>query len=441
LKPARVDHIGGCRAQWLEPIMRIAYLINQYPKVSHTFIRREIAALELEGVLVERISVRATPVGALVDPADVEERGRTTALLDAGAGGLVRAGLRLGFSHPAAFLRALRLAVRCGRRSERGILVHLVYLLEACELLRIVERTGCRHIHAHFGTNSAAVAMLARELGGPTWSMTVHGPEEFDGPRAISLSEKIGRASAVVAISSFCKSQLQRWCGFEHWSKIHIVRCGLDHEFLEAAAEPIPPVPRLVFVGRLCEQKGPLLLIEAAGELKRRGTPFELLIIGDGELRGQVQHRVDELGLGEQVCLAGSKTNVEVREAIAGARALVLPSFAEGLPVVIMEAMALRRPVISTYIAGIPELLDNGTGWLVPAGDVAALVEAIEAVASASQAALAESGSAARQRVRAAHDIRTSARQLKTVFGSCIQNEEHYVTCAASPAPSATLTR
>ena len=174
--------------------MKVAYLVNQYPHVSHSFIRREVAALEALGVTVERFSVRPSSAD-LVDPADQAERGRTQVLLGAGALGLLGALLGAALRHPVRWLRALRRTVRLGRRSERGVLRHLVYLAEACLLVRWLRQCGSQHLHAHFGTNPAAVALLARLLGGPTYSFTVHGPEEFDRPDSLSLRYKIEGAA------------------------------------------------------------------------------------------------------------------------------------------------------------------------------------------------------------------------------------------------------
>jgi glycosyltransferase involved in cell wall biosynthesis len=391
---------------------RVAYLINQYPKISHTFIRREIEALERAGVAVSRFSVRRNP-DPVVSAADEEEAARTTVLLDAGAIGLAFGLLRAFLAHPRAFLGALALAFRTGRRSERGHLRHIVYLAEACLLLRHLRREGLRHVHAHFGTNSADVAMLCHALGGTSYSFTVHGPEEFDKADLWHLETKIARAAFVVAVSSFGRSQLYRHASPAHWSKIKVIHCGVDSSFLEAAPSPVTAAPRLVSVGRLSEQKGQLLLIEALGELHKRGRAFELSLVGDGELRPEVELAIARLGLGSKIHLVGWANEAQVRQLMLEARALVVPSFAEGLPVVIMEAMALGRPVVSTYVGGIPELLQNRrSGWLIPAGSREALVAALEEVLSSSPEALATLGAAGRVRVRARHEIGRIGRQI-----------------------------
>lgn len=392
--------------------MRIAYLVNQYPKVSHSFIRREIQALERQGVDVRRFALRGW-ADALADPLDLEERGRTRYVLAGGARRLVLALFRQLLGRPASFLRAFLAALRLGRRSHRGVLRHLAYLAESCVLFDWCRDQGIRHLHAHFGTNPAAVAMLLRLLGGPTYSFTVHGPEEFDAPVALSLGDKVRHAAFVVAVSSFGRSQIYRWVEHVYWPKVRVVHCGIDRSFHSADPVPIGESRRLVCVGRLCEQKGQLLLIEAMGRLAAEGLACELVLAGDGELRAEVERLIDAHGLRSSVRITGWVGSERVREEIQAARALVLPSFAEGLPVVIMEAMALGRPVISTYIAGIPELVVPGeSGWLVPAGDVDALVWAMRTVLEAEPAALDALGQRGRARVLARHDVDLAAARL-----------------------------
>lgn len=400
----------------VERVSKVAYLVNQYPKVSHTFIRREIVALEALGFSVERISVRPTP-DVLTDPADLDEQAKTRVLLDAGMAAIGAAAARTFATRPARFVKALRLALRMGHKSERGTLVHGIYLAEACLLREWLEETGCRHLHAHFGTNPATVAMLCQELGGPPFSFTVHGPEEFDKARLIGLMEKIRKAAFVVAISSFGRSQLFRLAQSDQWSKIHVIRCGIDDDFVRIQPAPATSVPRLVCVGRLCEQKGQLLLVEAAGRLARRGKDFELVLVGDGEMRAEVEAAITRHGIESRVRITGWLDGAAVREHILGARALILPSFAEGLPVVIMEALALARPVVSTFVAGIPELVDHEeNGWLVPAGSVEDLVDVMTAALETPPEQLEQMGNAGRRRVLSQHDVRQSARMLATLL-------------------------
>lgn len=400
--------------------MKVAYLTNQYPKVSHTFIRREIIALEARGIEVERFSIRETE-DKLVDPADIAEKERTFVVLGSGAVGLLTSLVSVALLRPIQFLNALICALQCGRRSDRGILRHMAYLAEACVLIGRLQNSHVEHLHVHFGTNPATVAMLCRLLGGPGFSFTVHGPEEFDKPEAISLGEKIRHARFVVAISEFGRSQLYRWCEHDCWPRIHVVHCGVDAMFLDQNVSPVPDVPRLVCVGRLCEQKGQLLLVEAAAQVARSGTDFRLVLVGDGPFRPEVESLSRRLGIADRVSITGWKSGSEVRDEILGTRAFVLPSFAEGLPVVIMEALALGRPVISTYIAGIPELVEPGvSGWLVPAGAIEPLASAIRTVLGETVDRLSAMGAAGATRVAEQHNIAIEAAKLGAHFQNAI---------------------
>ncbi|MFZ2629001.1 MAG: glycosyltransferase family 4 protein [Rugosibacter sp.] len=397
--------------------LRVAYLVNQYPKVSHSFIRREIQALERRGLEITRIALRGWQ-DRLIDAEDLRERGKTRYLLEDGISWLFVALLRTMLAKPVRFASALFLALRMGRRADRPWPLHLACLAEACRLVSWLEESGAQHLHAHFGTNSAEVAMLAHVLCGIPYSFTVHGPEEFDKPEFIGLREKIAHAAFVVAISSYGRSQLFRWSRSADWSKVRVVHCGLESAFYEVPLVALPRRPRLVCVGRLCAQKGQLLLIEAAAALRREGMDFELVLAGDGEMRGEIEAAVERHGLAAaHVRITGWISGEQVRAEILAARALVLPSFAEGLPVVVMEAMALRRPVLTTFVAGIPELVVAGeSGWLFAAGSVDELVTAIVDCLETSDEDLDCMGTMARQRVLARHNVDREAAKLATLF-------------------------
>jgi colanic acid/amylovoran biosynthesis glycosyltransferase len=396
--------------------MRIAYLINQYPKVSHSFIRREILALERRGFDVLRIALRGWD-GEVVDPQDLHERAQTRYVLKDGLPVLLAATLRMLVTAPLRFLAATALAFRMGRGAERSMPWHLAYLAEACRLLPWCESFGVTHLHAHFGTNAAEVAMLAHALGGPPYSFTVHGPEEFDKPQFLGIREKIRRSAFVVAISSYGRSQLYRWIDHTQWPKVKVVHCGLEPSFHHVVPVPLTSAAKLVCVGRLCEQKGQLLLVEAIATLAAKGIRVEVVLAGDGEMRGELEALIADNGLARQITITGWISAARVSEEILAARALVLPSFAEGLPVVIMEAMALKRPVLTTFVAGIPELVVAGTsGWLFPAGDVAALAAAIEDAVRRPSDELKRMGEAAYARVMERHSIDAEAAKLVRLF-------------------------
>ena len=398
--------------------MRIAYLVNHYPAVSHSFIRREILALEKQGITVDRIALRGWD-SPLVDPADGQERAQTRFVLNQGVMTLLAAVVGQVLKRPALAWAALRQATRMAKGSDKSLAYHWMYFVEACTVASWLRSGSIDHVHAHFGTNSAEVGQLASLLARATYSFTVHGPDEFDRPRAIGLAEKIRHAAFVVGISSFTRSQLFRWVERSHWAKIHVIHCGLDAGFYDSAVAEMAPSRVLVCVGRLGEQKGHLLLLEAMRLVVDRGHHFELVLAGDGEQRLAIEDRIVELGLASQVRITGWISSADVRRELLAARALVLPSFAEGLPVVIMEAMALRRPVITTFVAGIPELVRDGeSGWLVPAGDAEALADAIVACLTAAAGNLVAMGDAGRRRVLARHDVDIEAAKLASLFRS-----------------------
>lgn len=394
---------------------RIAYLTTQYPSVSHTFIRREILGLEALGYSIQRLAIR--PGGAAVDPEDQAEAERTFHCLAQPKATLVAKALVVLATRPNATLRALRCTVTMGKRSDRGVLKHLAYLLEAAILLREVKRAGSTHVHVHFGTNAAAVARLMRKLGGPTYSMTIHGPDEFDAAIGLSMGDKMIDAAFTVAITDYCAAQLRRWISYAEWHKLRIVHCTVGPAWLEAASPIQDDAENLVCVGRLAPQKGQLILVEAFARARRGSGRGHLVLVGDGEMRDVIEQRIADLDIQDHVTITGWQTEAQVREHLTKARALVLASFAEGLPVVIMEALALQRPVVATTIMGIPELVIPGeNGWLAPAGNVPLLAQAMTEAMTTPVDRLREMGAAGAARVQREHFTRTEVTKLDAAF-------------------------
>lgn len=392
--------------------MRLAYLCNLYPAVSHSFVRREIEAVEEAGHEVHRFSLRPARHD-LRDHADLKEADRTEAVLSRGWAALLVAAAMLLVTRPAKTFRAIAAAWELSAPGLKSKARHVAYWLEAAWLTQRLEQLRVEHLHAHFGTNPAAVTAIVRAWGGPPFSFTVHGPDEFDAPLALSLREKIERASFVVAISSYGRSQLMRWSNPAEWAKIAVVRCGVDRAFLNSDPATVPEDSKeFICVARLSAQKGLPLLISACDVLRTRGEAFILTIIGDGEMRAELEAEIRRRRLHDVVQLAGIQSSSEIREHLVRARAFVLPSFAEGLPVVLMEALALGRPVITTAIAGIPELVDSECGWLIAAGSEEALVEAMSDALHAPAEELAVKGRAGRDRIRQMHDSATNAEHL-----------------------------
>ncbi len=392
--------------------MRIAYFINQYPKVSHTFIRREIQALERRGVEVIRFAARAAS-NELIDPEDINELRRTQVLLNAGSAPFIFALGWIALRRPIRLCRAMCTAVQLGRRGEAGVIRYLIYLLEACWLVRKAELENISHVHAHFGTNSAAVVLLARMLNGPTYSITVHGPEEFDMPRSLSLAEKIENSSFTIAISSFCRSQIYRWIEPAYWDRIHEVHCAVDISQLTAVVEPVKDTSAFLCIGRLAPEKGQLIQLQALKLLVEQGLDLHITFAGDGPLRQLLEDYVKKWALENRVTFTGWIDERRIAELLRDCRALIVSSFAEGLPVVLMEALAMGRPAITTCIAGIPELVEHGeSGWLVPPADAQALAAAIREAYFTTPERLSEMGLKGRSRVIERHDVDREADKL-----------------------------
>lgn len=403
--------------------MKICYLSNQYPKVSHTFIRREIQALEQLGCSILRVCARQN-VGELVDPSDIRELEKVHSIAQGKILAVLFAGLIGAVTSPVKFLKAASMSFSLGCRDGGKIHKYLIYLAEACYLKKLCREHKVDHIHAHFATNPAAVALLCKIMGGPGYSFTVHGPEEFDRPLSLSLGRKIHGATFVVAISYFCRSQLYRWClSYQEWPKIHIVRCALDRE---SFAKPSPIITankkQLIAVGRLCEQKGFPLLLEAILLLKQQGVVgFHFNIVGDGPMRRQMELFIRDNELSELVTIVGYKSSAEVNSLLDQSCCLVVPSFAEGLPVVIMEAFARGRPVLVTQIAAMSELVEHGiSGWIVPAGDVGSLVDGISRAVAADGDLLNTMGGKGREKVAEQHDSLVEAKKLQELFSDSL---------------------
>ena len=396
---------------------RVAYLVNQYPAVSHTFIRREVFALERLGVTVDRISLTGWDL-PLVDPDDLSEREKTRYVQQGGVISLLGEALKMAVRRPRPFFRALKAALSMSRNAVRPLPYHLIYLAQACRVQRWLAETGATHLHAHFGTNPAEVACLTRILGGPEYSFTNHGSNELDGAPRLHFPKKIGGAKFAVAVSHYCRSQLLRVIPYTDWAKLKVIHCGLDAGYFAEEPLPLPEEPRFLCVGRLSPVKGHLLLIDAFAEVVKAHPAARLTLAGDGdEMRPAIEARIADLGIGEAVEITGWVDADRVKAELKRATALVQPSLIEGLPVVIMEAMARKRPVVSTYIAGIPELVQPGkTGWIIPAGDVPSLAETLKEVIATDRETLTKMGEVGQARARDRHLIDTEAAKLKALF-------------------------
>ena len=393
----------------------IAYLVSEYPALSHTFIQREVAALRRAGRDVRTASLRRTGGAHIAGVAEAEDARRTFYVIERAKNpATLGAALAAALARPGALARTVVLAWRTRAPGAAATLRQLFYLVEAMVLARHLKAQGVGHLHCHFENAGCSVAMLTSELTGVPFSFTVHGPSIFFEPHRWKLGTKIEKARFVAAISDFARSQGMIFANQGHWDKMHIVHCGVDPARYgrgdHAAGQ------HLVFVGRLAAVKGVAMLLRAVAGLAPRYPDLKLTLIGDGPERNALEALQRDLGLGDRVTFAGPKTQEDVAETLSTADLFVLPSFAEGVPVVLMEAMASGLPVVATRIAGIPELVEDGvSGRLVPPGNLAALSEAIAALLDdpAAARAMGESG---RATVEAEFDIAHEAAKIGRLF-------------------------
>ncbi|MDZ4089100.1 MAG: glycosyltransferase [Tabrizicola sp.] len=394
----------------------IAYLTGDYPKVSHTFILREVQAVRAAGVAVLTCSVRKPAPEAFMGDEERAARAETFYVIEA-----AKNPLRLLAAHGSAVLRSpgtwaatLAMAIRMRAPGLKALLWQLFYFLEAGVLADHLARNKVRHLHNHFANSSCSVAVLAAKLAGIPFSFTEHGPAIFFEVDRWSLPEKIARAKFVVAITHFCRAQLMLFSKPADWSKIAIVHCGVTPAAYRRA--PGGNGKRVAFVGRLDPVKGALLLIEAMAEVLKSHPDATLTLAGDGPARAGAEARAKALGIDGAVRFAGFMTQGQVADLLANSDMLVLPSFAEGLPVVYMEALASRIPVVASRVAGVQELVEDGvTGYAVPPGDLPTLVDRIIRLMDNPNAAR-DMGLAGRSAVEQGFDIAREGAWLAQLF-------------------------
>lgn len=415
----------------------VAYLVSRYPHVSHTFIEREVAALRARGLRVDTFTVRPCPSDQLLSDAMRADAATTTPLIGSPRREWTRALGDLVRHHPHAALAGAKAAARAGERTARSKLWQQFYLAEAALLHAQMRHRGLRHVHAHFANVASDVARLTAVIGNAVdggerdepgmrwrWSFSMHGPTEFEAVRAFDLAAKVEQADGVACITDFCRSQLMRLVDPEHWGKLDIVRMSVDagrYAPPGAREHRDDPRLRLLYVGRLVPEKGSLVLLDALADLTRQGVPVQARFVGAGPLEDTLRTVIARKGLEAIVDLVGAVGQDELPEHYHWADAFVLPSFQEGLPVVIMEALATELPVITTRIAGIPELVvDHEMGRVVTPGRADALAGAIRDVAGDPERR-ARQGEAGRAAVIRFHDPSTTSAAMAD-FLATVQN-------------------
>jgi glycosyltransferase involved in cell wall biosynthesis len=406
----------------MAPAARVAYITTHYPALSHTFIQREVAALRRSGVEVHTISMRRTAGEHLLSSEHRDAARTTYAIRPARWGHVLSTHLGALCRHPRGYLATLRTALGLAPARTLGRLWQVFYFGEAILVWRYCAERAVAHVHSHHGSAPADVALLAAHFGnasscGPrTWSLTVHGPIELSDVSWFGLAEKARRADAVVCISDFARSQLMALTDAREWPKLRVVRCGLSLDEYEHCGTPAGGRPRVLCVGRLVQEKGHAVLLQATAQLAREGHELEVALVGSGPLRDQLEGLARRLGIGDRVDFAGALGYEQVRQRYAMATLFCSPSFAEGLPVVLMEAMASGRAVIATAIAGVRELVhDEQTGLLVTPGRPDELAAAIARLLEDPdlRKRLSRAG---RRRVASEFDVDRSAQLLRELF-------------------------
>jgi len=400
---------------------RIAYMTGEYLRLSpFVFIHREVTALRRQGFHVETFTIRglSDPTEAVND-AQREEAKTIFTVLPPTLGRLLGSHAGIMRRSPERWWRAFRLAWSTRPPGLPALFRQLAYFAEAGIVAARMRERGLSHLHNHFASSSGTVAMLAAELGGFTFSISEHGPDIFYAPTWWRLDAKFSRALFVACISHFCRSQVLIWTPVERWHRVHIVHCGVD------PAEYTPRVHRgrgrrLLFTGRLAGVKGLPILLEALARLRREGTDVELTLAGDGLDRALLEEEARRLGIAGAVHFAGYQSSDQVQSLLQETDVFVLPSFAEGVPVVLMEAMASGVPVVATRVAGVSELVEDGvSGFVVAPGDADALAEAITRLLD-DPALRARFAVAGRETIEREFDVGREAAWLGRVISSAL---------------------
>ena len=406
----------------------LAYLTSQYPATSHTFIRREVAAMREAGLALETYSVRPPAEAELADEVERREHESTYTLLRQGVGTFLAAHLVTLFRRPLGYLKTGWLALSHRPPGIKSLALAFAHFAEAILLARQLERRQVTHLHNHFANSAATVGMLATRLLGIHWSFTLHGISETDYPAGLMLGRKVEAADLVICVSWFGRAQAMRVVAPGHWPKFEVVRCGLDLDAVARVVTAKPGNGTIICVGRLSPEKGHAGLFAAFAELRPRFPAARLTLVGDGPARTDLESLARTLGIDDAVRFAGRQSEAATLAEIGRSDILVLPSLMEGLPIVLMEAMALGVPAVASRIAGIPELItENVEGLLFTPANWEELGERLSALLG--DPALGETLAVrARAKIAAEFDIDRSAARLAALFAPLAGRAERGVT-------------
>ncbi len=404
---------------------RIAYLVSKYPDFSHTFILREVLALRERGLEIEVASVNDAPPSHKLTQVERDEAARTFYAKRSGAAGVLRAALWMMSHKPSGLFRGLAFALKLGHGDAFRTARCLFYYLESLLLAKWMHARSITHLHVHFATPAATVGLILTRVVPVSFSMTVHGPDEFYDVSTYFLAEKIEAAKFVVCISYFAQSQLMKLTPGRNWKKFDIARLGVDSSQFSPRPFRQSPAPfQVLCVGRLVAAKGQRILIQAVGRLLAAGHNLQLQLVGDGPDRADLEALMREQGLSGAISFAGVVNQENIKAFYQNADAFAIASFAEGIPVVLMEAMAMEIPCVATRITGIPELIEDGVdGLLVAPSDIEGMAAAIERLIGSEE--LRQSlGKAGRERVQREYELAKSADCLSSVFTARLERPE-----------------
>ena len=395
--------------------MKIAYLVSQYPTIGHSFIFREIRQLRALGLDLHVASIREpdrTPEN--LTPEEREEMERTYYVKPLGLFRAIGQHIAMLASGPVRYSRCLIYAICLGGLDLRKVSFCLLYFGEAVIVGRWMERQGLRHVHTHF---SSTVALIATQAFSITMSATIHGPDEFTDPEGYCLREKIEAAAFLVAISEYGRGQLMNACDYQQWNKLEVVPLGVEPCAVTGRPFRDHPAPfQIFYVGRLTPVKGVHVLIAAVDRLLKEGRNVRLRLIGDGPERRKLEADVERRDLGSRVVFEGRIHTDQVRALLNDADVFAMSSFAEGVPVVLMEAMSMMIPCVAPLIGGIPELIRNGIdGLLVPPSNHEELARAI-ALLMDDPTLRRRLGEAGRKQVLERYNLNRNTARLASVF-------------------------
>jgi len=362
------------------PEPQLAYLLSQYPAVSHTFLRDEIAGMRERGFTVHIASINPPSRSRPLTPEEQAEASTTRYIKSTPKLKALGFAFKMLFTSPLIFFRGLFAALRgTGIDLYRNVYA-LFYFVEALLLGEWMHQKNLRHLHIHFGGAVATVGSIAAQAWKFSYSLTIHGPDEFFNQNEFRLQEKIRSASFILCVSDYTRSQLMRISPPEHWDKMHIARLGVDPARFPARKPRRIAIPvQIVCIGRLVPDKGQLVLLQACKEVLKRGQSLLLTIAGDGPDAAMLKNFVSDNQMQDVVHFSGALTHDQAQQLLSEVDVFALASFAEGIPVALMEAMSVQLAVVATHVCGIPELITNDVeGLLVAPSSVEQLADALE---------------------------------------------------------------